>query len=419
MMVMHNCKNYEDLEVKPQASKVIVSALAAMTKLPVEVNIPPVLLKGSPGVGKSQFMLQLAHSLNIPCIAASAMLFATDWLAIPTRGEYDDHIKGIVIEYAYPKFLFEFIDSGTGILVIDELDKLPRELMGSMLTILSERRVGYLTFPNKVLIIAAINPLQAGGYQIIDAALTNRFIHLTFQVDIYEIIHHLRNITSPSSSAFYNITATIDPHLFQHNFVYLSNAFANFLQNNTSIFEVPAEDWSEEHYAYTTPRSFVSLALPALAALVSARFSINNIEFIVPLSSSVVLTLLEGAIGYKNATLLFRYLNTSYDELDVTSILTNPTLFPYSEFDKRLAVIDKIAQHFNANPHLTTLQQIVNLLEHIINTYNDASLATMLVAKIRKTIRRIAKTYPQSDEFRKFIKFVSEHQEIFYQGDEQ
>src|SRR5713226_7324319 len=124
------------------------SAVANALRTLVSVR-QPVFIWGSPGVGKSAVVRQLAKELAIPLQDVRALLLdPVDLRGLPFLGA-DGRSK-----WATPEFLPE---SGSGILFLDELNAAPAMVQASCYQLVLDRKVGEYSLPEGWAIVAAGN----------------------------------------------------------------------------------------------------------------------------------------------------------------------------------------------------------------------------------------------------------------------
>jgi hypothetical protein len=154
--------------------------LAALA-LAISANLP-VLLWGQPGIGKSSVIERLAADLDLPLETVIASVHEpSDFSGLPIIGP-DPARDGIPM--APPDWAVRLQRAGRGVLFLDELSSAPPAVQAALLRVVLERRVGSLTLPPSIRIIAAANPADsaADGWQLA-APLANRFVHLPWLHD--------------------------------------------------------------------------------------------------------------------------------------------------------------------------------------------------------------------------------------------
>ena len=138
----------------------------------------PVFIWGPPGIGKSSVVTSIAALSKDKLIDIRASLLdPTDIRGIP----YIENGKAI---WSPPSFLPNDPNS-EGILFFDELNAAPPLVQASLYQLTLDRKVGEYSLPDGWRIIAAGNRAEDASIVFrMPAALTNRFIHLDFEVDV-------------------------------------------------------------------------------------------------------------------------------------------------------------------------------------------------------------------------------------------
>ena len=139
----------------------------------------PVFIWGSPGIGKSAVVQQLAVDLGIPLRDIRALLLdPVDLRGLPFVGR-DGRST-----WATPDFLPQ---DGEGILFLDELNAAPAMVQASCYQLVLDRKLGEYTLPEGWAIIAAGNrDCDRAATTRMPAPLRNRFVHIDFEVDVQE-----------------------------------------------------------------------------------------------------------------------------------------------------------------------------------------------------------------------------------------
>jgi MoxR-like ATPase len=150
------------------------SEVATAVTTCIEANRPPCLV-GSPGVGKSKIMAQVATATNRRLIDVRAVLLdPVDLRGLP-------HINGDGrAHWSQPDFLPR---DGSGILFFDELNRAPQLVQNACLQLVLDRALGDYQLPAGWTTAAAINP-DGGGVNKFSAALNSRFVHLDCDTDL-------------------------------------------------------------------------------------------------------------------------------------------------------------------------------------------------------------------------------------------
>jgi len=140
----------------------------------------PTFLWGSPGVGKSSVVAQIAKENNMEFVDLRlSLLDPTDLRGIPF---FDKDEKTAV--WAKPEFLPKSESLTKGILFLDEINSAPPTIQAAAYQLILDRKIGEYTLPVNFSIIAAGNfESDRGVTYRMPTPLANRFVHLTFDVD--------------------------------------------------------------------------------------------------------------------------------------------------------------------------------------------------------------------------------------------
>ena len=133
----------------------------------------PAFLWGSPGIGKSAIVKQIAAEKNIPCIDLRlTLLDPTDLRGLPV-------MQGDRVVWSPPVFLPR---EGAGILFLDELNAAPPAIQASAYQLVLDRRVGEYVLPKGFAIVAAGNRETDRAVTFrMPTPLRNRFLHLEIE----------------------------------------------------------------------------------------------------------------------------------------------------------------------------------------------------------------------------------------------
>lgn len=141
----------------------------------------PVMIHGSPGVGKSQVIHQVAKDRGIDMIDLRlSQLDPVDLRGVPSVTKSKSSTSGIT-DWNTPAFL---PTSGHGILFLDEINSAAQATQAAAYQLVLDRKLGDYTLPDGWAIIAAGN--RASDRAIVNqmsTALKNRFAHLNFEVN--------------------------------------------------------------------------------------------------------------------------------------------------------------------------------------------------------------------------------------------
>ena len=139
----------------------------------------PVFVWGTPGIGKSAVVHQLAAEVRVALRDIRALLLdPVDLRGLPFIG------KDGRSQWATPDFLPQ---DGEGILFLDELNAAPAMVQASCYQLVLDRKLGEYTLPEGWAIVAAGNrDSDRAATTRMPTPLRNRFVHLEFEVDLQE-----------------------------------------------------------------------------------------------------------------------------------------------------------------------------------------------------------------------------------------
>jgi len=141
----------------------------------------PAMIWGSPGIGKSDIMLQIAKRKGKQLIDIRANLFDP----IDLRGLPNISPEGLT-SWAIPDFLPR---EGEGILFIDELPNAPQAVQVSFYQLILDRALGDYALPDGWDIFAAGNRMSdKGATHAMPAPLANRFVHAEVEPNLDDFV---------------------------------------------------------------------------------------------------------------------------------------------------------------------------------------------------------------------------------------
>lgn len=135
----------------------------------------PLLIWGSPGIGKSARVAAAAKSAGLHMESVfSAGQHPEDFTGIPVRNESGGLHRVCALEEVN-----RLVKMGRGVLFLDEVSCAPPTVQAALLKVVMNRYIGDTQLPGGVRIIAAANPAEeaAGGWEL-EPPLANRFVHL-------------------------------------------------------------------------------------------------------------------------------------------------------------------------------------------------------------------------------------------------
>jgi hypothetical protein len=250
----------------------------------------PLMIWGPPGVGKSSGVKQAAAELGVDLIDLRLpLLEPIDLRGLPSiQTEVEQHVVGKtktkrevqVARWSRPSFL---PSSGEGILFLDELPQAVPGTQAAASQLILDRRVGEYVLPDGWHVIAAGNRLSdKAATHAMPSHVANRFVHLNVEVDVDAWVQ-------------WALGAEVDIRVI---------AFIKFRRALLHSFDPQAKAM-----AFPTPRSY---------EFVSNLLKRGNMP------ASLLLPMLQGAIGDGAAAELFGFLKVFEKLVDCDSIFLNP-----------------------------------------------------------------------------------------------
>lgn len=235
----------------------------------------PVFLWGSPGVGKSQVVAQVAAEQELDLIDVRAVLLdPVDLRGLPSiNGDGQAH-------WCIPSFLPK---EGKGLFFLDELNAAPPLVQAACYQLVLDRKVGEYTMPDGWHIIAAGNrETDRAVTSRMATPLSNRFIHINFEVDLNDWI----------------------TWAIENDILVEVMAFLRFRPELLNKFEPETQE-----KAFPTPRTW---------QFVSDLMTVNT------LSGQAEMEVLEGTVGKAAAAEFMGFLKIYRDLPDIDGILLDP-----------------------------------------------------------------------------------------------
>lgn len=143
----------------------------------------PVMIHGSPGVGKSDVVRQVAKALDWPMIDLRlSQLDPVDLRGIPSVKDHDIAGQRVgMTSWNVPSFLPK---DGNGILFLDEINSAAQATQAAAYQLILDRKLGDYTLPDGWAMVAAGNrTTDRAIVNQMSTALKNRFTHLNYEVN--------------------------------------------------------------------------------------------------------------------------------------------------------------------------------------------------------------------------------------------
>ncbi|ONI87025.1 AAA family ATPase [Actinosynnema sp. ALI-1.44] len=314
-----------DTTTEPRAD----TQLEALT-LAVSADLP-VLLWGEPGIGKTAALNQLADALELPLTTVIASVHEpSDFAGLPVVGD-DPATQGVPM--APPDWAVRLVQAGHGILFLDELSTAPPAVQAALLRVVLERRIGALTLPPGVRIVAAANPRSsaADGWEL-SPPLANRFVHLQWTYDHDVVVRGLGG-TWPTATL-----PRLDSGCLPDAVAFARRAVCGLLAARPALVHQLPKSEARRGGPWPSPRSWeMTLRLIAFATAAGA-------------SREVLSTLARGTVGDGPGL----ELTAAMDRMDLPDpelLLANPAAAVLPERgDLRQTVLDGVVEAVRKRP---------------------------------------------------------------------
>ncbi|KQX80006.1 AAA family ATPase [Streptomyces sp. Root1310] len=351
------------------------SQLEALT-LAVAADLP-VLLWGEPGIGKTAALTQLAEALDLPLTTVIASVHEpSDFSGLPIVGD-DPAEQGVPM--APPDWAVRLVRAGRGLLFLDELSTAPPAVQAALLRLVLERRIGALTLPPGVRIVAAANPRgsAADGWEL-SPPLANRFVHLQWTHD-HEVVVRGLGGTWPRATL-----PRLDPEKLPEAVDFARRAVCGLLAARPKLVHQLPSSEARRGGAWPSPRSWdMTLSLIAFAtAAGSAR--------------DVLSLLVRGTVGDGPGLELLASLDRM-DLPDPETLLADPASADLPERgDLRQAVLDGVVAAVRVRPDRSRWDAAWALLVRALET--GAPDLVVVPATTLASLRREDWDVPESIE---------------------
>ncbi len=307
------------LEIKQSLDKLIESQI-------------PVFVWGSPGIGKSSIIKQIAKDKGLEFVDLRlSLLDPTDLKGIPF---FDKENNEAV--WASPNFLPK-VPNSKGILFLDEINTAPPSVQASAYQLVLDRKVGDYELPKGWSIVAAgNNESDRGVVYRMPPPLANRFVHLSMEVSFEDW----------KSWAYAN---EIDSSII---------AFLHY--DSTKLFDF---DPSKNQKSFPTPRSWEYVD----------KILASGIE------RSLLLETMSGAIGSESATAFISFRKVMNRLPDIDKLLNDEDVEVEHDSQVLFALIAGVVSNIKQN---TTKAKIDNALKFSLTLPKEFSV--MLVKDMQQ-----------------------------------
>ena len=199
-MDMHNIVGIE------KASNIIKTNIKHLMSHPEDAfNMPSIILRSSPGCGKSTIVKNIANELGIGFVDVRlGQMDRCDLSGIPS-------VENGKTKWNIPVIWPQDQDS-SGILFFDEITGAPMDVQIAAYSMILDRRIPNTDYvlPSKWLIVAAGNlDTDRAGVKSMSSALANRFMHFDIEANVEDwLVWGVANNIHPSITGYVNYRPT-------------------------------------------------------------------------------------------------------------------------------------------------------------------------------------------------------------------
>jgi hypothetical protein len=292
----------------------------------------PVFVWGSPGIGKSSIVKQIAVDKGLEFVDLRlSLLDPTDLKGIPF---FDNENHEAV--WASPNFLPKNPDS-KGILFLDEINTAPPSVQASAYQLVLDRKVGDYELPKGWSIVAAGNhESDRGVVYRMPPPLANRFVHLNMEVSFEDW-------------KVWAYEQGIDSSII---------AFLHY--DNAKLFDF---DPSKNQKSFPTPRSWEYVD----------KILSSGME------ATLLMDIISGAVGSESATAFMSFRKVMHKLPDIEKLLANEELEVEHDSQVLFALIAGIISNIKQN---STKEKIDNALKFSLTLPKEFSV--MLVKDMQQ-----------------------------------
>ena len=262
---------------------------------------------GMPGVAKTQLNYAFARAVQRPMYTLIGSLRDPgDIGGYPNVHKIQTKSNGELVYMALvpPKYAVDCFDGRDWIIFIDELTTCPPAVQAALLRVIAEKVVGDIHLPRNTWILSAANPPdQAAAGMELEAPMSNRLVHLQWQIDWESWEEGMMNRLSFPVPKFPLLPAT-----WMDKFPEVSGMVVAFRNHRPTMFADFPNDRSKQGGPWPSPRSWTHAA----QCMAAAR-SVNA-------SKGVELDLVTGCVGESVAAEFYNWLE-SLDLPDPESLI--------------------------------------------------------------------------------------------------
>jgi len=270
----------------------------------------PVFIHGSPGIGKSYIVNNIAKNHNLQIIDVRlSQLDAIDLRGIPS-------IKNNQTIWMPPIFLPDDANSH-GILFLDELNSAPLSVQAAIYQLVLDRKIGEYTLPKNWKIVCAGNKINDKGIVFkLPSPLINRMVHLVLEARFEDF-------------KTWAVKNNIHPYI------------VGFLGFRPDLLSTEVPSTHETNPAFCTPRAWTMLS-----NILTKTSHIENIHPII-----------QGTVGYAASIELLSFVNIYKTLPNIDAILAGVNIVVSQEPSTLYALIAALIERYE------NIDQAKNLFE--------------------------------------------------------
>lgn len=299
----------------------------------------PLLVWGTPGVGKSAAISAWARRRNRACWTVIASLREpADFGGLPVVGAAGpDGLPAVA--FAPPRFAVEAADRG-GVIFLDELTTAPPAVQAALLRAVLDKAFGDLELdPARVLVVAAANPPEhaAGGWDLAPP-LANRFAHHRYALDPGAWCDAFPGYWGAAPAIGFD-GAILDPARWSR----ARAVVAAFLRARPALLSALPADESLRGGAWPSPRSWDFLSRLLCVAVPDLTGDLRGA------SLDQALGVMASCVGDGPALEMAQWLR-ELDLPDPEDLLTDPSRYVHPDrMDRTFAILASVAQAAGVN----------------------------------------------------------------------
>ena len=343
-------------------------------------KLPAIFIHGSPGVGKSASIKQLAEELNIGF--TDVRLTTLDPVDLRGLPFHDNENK--LARWLPAGFLpTDTTNENGGIILIDELNAVPPAIQSSAYQLVLDKQIGEYTVPNGWIVVCAVNKMSDRGVTYrLPTPLANRFIHVELVVDEDQWLK-------------WAVNNNIDSFIINFIRLGLNNRYAGNSREDRKAMQSALFSFNPKSVdiAFATPRSWEHTS--ELAPIRDVDIALYN-------------KLVRGTIGQKLGGLFFEFINHSNELPNPEDVLNGK---PYDLPDKYDSIYAMVSMLITALRRNLTLNRLTNFVNNFLLHLSETAKIDIAVIASQDVVRMLKDDNRKIDlrENEAFMNFLRQH----------